>query len=73
MSAFATDTEKLRELDAGTRRAWAAYSDRLRELTERNTSRPSGSPGRSCKASSVAWTAAAARCTTNRTDCRPTA
>ena len=33
MSAFATDTEKLRELDAGTRRAWAAYSDRLRELT----------------------------------------
>ncbi len=33
MSAFATDTEKLRELDAGTRRAWAAYSDGLRELT----------------------------------------
>jgi cell division septum initiation protein DivIVA len=33
MSAFATDIEKLRELDAGTRRAWAVYSDRLRELT----------------------------------------
>jgi hypothetical protein len=33
MTAFAPDTEKLRELDAGTRRAWSAYSERLRELS----------------------------------------
>ncbi len=32
MAAIAHDDEKLRELDAGTRRAWMAYSERLREL-----------------------------------------
>ena len=33
MTAFAPDKEKLRELDAGTRRAWSEYNARLRELT----------------------------------------
>ena len=33
MTAFAPDTDKLRELDAGTKRAWSTYSERLRELT----------------------------------------
>ena len=33
MTATAPDTERLRELDADTRQAWSAYSDRLRELT----------------------------------------
>ena len=33
MTALAPDTEELRELDAGTRRAWREYSERLRELT----------------------------------------
>jgi hypothetical protein len=33
VTAFAPDTEKLRELDEGTQRAWAAYSERLRELS----------------------------------------
>ncbi len=33
MTAIAQDDAKLRELDAGTRRAWEAYSERLRELT----------------------------------------
>jgi hypothetical protein len=33
MTAFAPGTEKLRALDAGTRRAWTAYSERLRELS----------------------------------------
>lgn len=32
MTAIAQDDEKLRELDAGTRRAWMAYSERLRDL-----------------------------------------
>lgn len=32
MTAIAQDDEKLRELDAGTRRAWVVYSDRLRGL-----------------------------------------
>ena len=32
MTAIAHDDAKLRELDAGTRRAWAAYSERLRGL-----------------------------------------
>lgn len=32
MTTIAPDDEKLRELDAGTRRAWMAYSDRLRGL-----------------------------------------
>ena len=29
MTAIAQDDAKLRELDAGTRRAWMAYSERL--------------------------------------------
>lgn len=33
MTALAPDSEKLRELDDDTRRAWNAYSERLRELT----------------------------------------
>lgn len=33
MTALAPDKEKLRELDAGTRRAWSEYNERLRELT----------------------------------------
>jgi hypothetical protein len=32
VTAIAQDDEKLRELDAGTRRAWRAYSERLRGL-----------------------------------------
>ena len=32
MTATAQDAEQLRELDAGTRRAWKTYSDRLRGL-----------------------------------------
>jgi hypothetical protein len=32
MTATAPDTERLRELEADTRQAWSAYSDRLREL-----------------------------------------
>jgi len=33
VTAFAPDTDKLRELDAGMRRAWSAYNEELRELT----------------------------------------
>lgn len=33
MSAIAHDADKLRELDTGTREAWLAYSERLRELS----------------------------------------
>ena len=33
MTAIAHDTDELRELDVETRRAWSAYSERLRELT----------------------------------------
>jgi hypothetical protein len=33
VTALAPDTEELRELDAGTRRAWSAYSERLRDLS----------------------------------------
>ena len=32
MTAIAQDDEKLRELDAGTQRAWMMYSARLRDL-----------------------------------------
>lgn len=32
MTAIAPDSDMLRELDDDTRRAWAAYSERLREL-----------------------------------------
>lgn len=32
MTATARDTEKLRELQDGTRRAWSAYSEKLRHL-----------------------------------------
>jgi hypothetical protein len=32
VTAIAHDAEQLRELDAGTRLAWKAYSDRLRGL-----------------------------------------
>ena len=33
MAAIASDSDKARELDEGTRAAWTAYSERLRELT----------------------------------------
>ena len=33
MTAMAPDSDKLRELDHDTRRAWSAYSEQLRELT----------------------------------------
>lgn len=33
MTTIAADNDKLRELDADTRRAWDAYTERLRELT----------------------------------------
>jgi hypothetical protein len=33
MTATAPDTERLQELEADTRLAWSAYSDRLRELS----------------------------------------
>lgn len=33
MTTIATDDDKLRELDADTRRAWDEYSERLRDLT----------------------------------------
>lgn len=33
MTTTAPDAEKLRELDDGRRRAWMAYSDRLRDLS----------------------------------------
>jgi len=32
VSATAHDAEKLRQVDAGTRRAWKAYTERLRDL-----------------------------------------
>ena len=32
MTTTAPDLEQLRELDAGTRRAWMAYNERLRDL-----------------------------------------
>ena len=32
MSTTAPDLEQLRELDDGTRRAWMAYNERLRDL-----------------------------------------
>ncbi len=33
MTTIAHDADKLRELDADTRRAWSAYNERLRELS----------------------------------------
>ena len=33
MTSVAPDTEQLHELDAETRQAWTAYSERLRELS----------------------------------------
>lgn len=33
MSTTACSTDKLRELDDRERRAWSAYSDRIRDLT----------------------------------------
>jgi hypothetical protein len=33
VTAFAPDTNSLRELDAGERKAWEKYSERLRDLT----------------------------------------
>jgi hypothetical protein len=33
VTAIAPDSDMLRELDDDTRRAWAAYSERLRELS----------------------------------------
>jgi hypothetical protein len=32
VTAIAPDAEELRQLNAGTRRAWRAYSERLRDL-----------------------------------------
>jgi len=33
LTAVAPHTKRLRELDADTREAWSAYSDRLRDLS----------------------------------------
>ena len=33
MTAIAPDSDQLRELDDDTRRAWSAYSERLRDLS----------------------------------------
>ncbi|MHB8659234.1 MAG: hypothetical protein ACYC91_15015 [Solirubrobacteraceae bacterium] len=33
MTAYAPDANKLQELDEDIRRAWSAYSERLRELS----------------------------------------
>jgi hypothetical protein len=33
VTTIAHDPDKLRELDAGTRRAWRTYTERLRELS----------------------------------------
>ncbi len=33
MTAIAPDSDKLRELDNDTRRAWNTYNERIRELT----------------------------------------
>ncbi len=33
MTTIAADDDKLRELDADTRRAWGDYSERVRDLT----------------------------------------
>jgi len=33
MTTIAVDMEKLRQLDEDTRQAWAAYSERLRDLS----------------------------------------
>lgn len=33
MTSVAPETEQLLELEAGTRQAWSAYIERLRELT----------------------------------------
>jgi hypothetical protein len=33
VTAIAPDSDKFRQLDADTRRAWNAYSERLRELS----------------------------------------
>lgn len=33
MTTIARNADRLRELDAGTRRAWSAYRDKLSELT----------------------------------------
>jgi hypothetical protein len=33
LTSVAPETEQLRELEAGTRQAWSAYIERLRQLT----------------------------------------
>jgi hypothetical protein len=33
VTAFAPDTDELRDLEAGTRRAWSTYTERVRGLT----------------------------------------
>jgi cell division septum initiation protein DivIVA len=33
LTSIAPDTEQLQQLDEGTREAWSAYHERLRELT----------------------------------------
>jgi hypothetical protein len=33
VTAIASDSDKFRELDDDTRRAWSAYSERIRDLT----------------------------------------
>jgi hypothetical protein len=42
VTTSAPDTERLRELDARTRRAWAAYSRRLRDLSGQEYERVEG-------------------------------
>ncbi len=42
MTTIAHDAEKLRELDADTRRAWSAYNDQLRALNGEEYERVEG-------------------------------
>ena len=58
MTTIAPDDERLRELDADTRRAWSEYSERLRDLTGEEYERAEheswdGAPGASCASSSA--------------------
>ena len=61
MTTIAPDADRLRELDAGTRRAWNAYRDKLSELTARNTSAPSRRAGESSKPSFAGSSAGVSR------------
>lgn len=45
MTAIAPDSDKLRELDDDTRRAWNAYNEQLRELSGDEYEHAEGSRG----------------------------